>query len=117
MKASEFKKLIREEVRRALKEAPSSALVDKASDLYEKILGKSSLQIDDEAIDSAMEKIVRKVGYTPEQKAMNNANVFAFGDFPEFETLNDQQLTAIIKFLEVVMKKGSFDRSDFSKIK
>ena len=114
MKATEFRKLIREEVRKALNEAPSTTLVDKASDLYEKILKISS--IEDEVVDAAMEQLVRKVGYTPEQKAMNNAYVFAFGDFPEFETLNDKQLTAIIKFLEVVKKKGSFDRSDMKKM-
>ena len=104
MKLSQLRQIIKEEIQSALNEGPS--LVDKASDLYDKILRNSN--IDDEAVDGAMEKIVRKVGYTPEQEAMNNAYVFAFGDHPEFETLTDQQLSSVIEFLEKVKKKGQF---------
>jgi cytochrome c1 len=104
MKLSQLRQIIKEEIHNTLNEG--SSLADKASDLYDKILRNSN--IDDEAVDSAMEGIVRKTGYTPEQKAMKNPYVFAFGDHPEFETLTDQQLLAVIEFLEKVKKKGKF---------
>jgi len=104
MKLSQLKQIIKEEIQNALKEG--SSLANKASDLYDKILRNRN--IDDEAVDDAMEKIVKKVGYTPEQKEEGGAYVFAFGDHPEFKTLTDQQLLAVIEFLEKVNKKGKF---------
>jgi len=119
MKLSEFKQIIKEEIDKALNEANNS-LVKKASSLYEKMLNTGdTFDIDDESVDDTMETIVKKVGYTPQQKKIKGFYKFAFGEFPKFETLSDAQLTEIIKFLTAVIKNKSFatyDSWDGSKI-
>ncbi len=70
-----------------------------------------SYDLDTDAVDDEMESIVKKVGYTPEQKKKPR-NKFTFGDHPEFETLTDNQLTKIIPFLKAVLKRGGFDIYD-----
>jgi len=95
-----------------LNEGPSS-LAKIVSKLYEKMLktGKS-YDIDDELVDDIMEKIVKKVGHTPEQKKIKGFYKFAFGDHPEFKTLTDAQLQAIAPFLKAVIKRGEFSGLD-----
>jgi len=94
------------------KPTPSySKLAKQASDLYEEILTLDSYDLNSDAVDDEMESIVKKVGYTPEQKKKPR-NKFTFGDHPEFETLTDNQLTKIIPFLKAVLKRGGFDIYD-----
>lgn len=94
------------------KPTPSySKLAKQASDLYEEILTLDSYDLDSDAVDDEMEIIVKKVGYTPEQKKKPR-NKFTFGEHPEFETLTDEQLTKIIPFLKAVLKRGGFDIYD-----
>ncbi len=101
----------------------SSGLAEKVSNLYEKMLKvarATSFDIDDDAVDDTMEEIVKKVGHTDKQKKKKGYYKFAFGAHPEFETLNDKQLQAIIPFLEAVIKEryfGKFDEWDGTKIK
>ena len=94
------------------KPTPSySKLAKQASDLYEEILTLDSYDLNSDAVDDEMEIIVKKVGYTPEQKKKPR-NKFTFGEHPEFETLTDEQLTKIIPFLKAVLKRGGFDIYD-----
>ena len=95
------------------KPTPSySKLAKQASDLYEKMVNTlDSYDLDTDAVDDEMEIIVKKVGYTPEQKKKPR-NKFTFGDHPEFETLTDNQLTKIIPFLKAVIKSGGFEIYD-----
>ena len=84
MKASEFKQLIREEIQKVLKEeSNNSPLVQTVADLYEKMISLPNRygDIDDEAVDYEMERLVKKVGLTPEQKKKRGAakyNLFSF---------------------------------------
>ena len=94
------------------KPTPSySKLAKQASDLYEEILTLDSYDLDTDAVDDEMESIVKKVGYTPEQKKKPR-NKFTFGEHPEFETLTDEQLTKIIPFLKAVLKSGGYEIYD-----
>jgi hypothetical protein len=111
MNKQELKSLIREEVRKLINEANNS-LVKKATTLYDKMLKMEWEDVDDESVDDTMETIVKKVGYTPAQKKKKGFYKFAFGQFPEFNTLSDEQLTEIIKFLTAVLKKKSFGTYD-----
>ena len=117
MKKSELKQLIKEEIEKVLKENnPRSAKI--ASKLYDEILSIKGTRynrnpIDDEALDDAMEGIVKKVGLTPEQKKIKSAYKFALGDHPKFETLTDQQLSAVMTFLKEVKKRGTFETYDW----
>jgi len=87
-------------------------LAKEASDLYEKMLNTlDSYDLDTNAVDDEMESIVKKVGYTPEQKKKPR-NKFTFGYHPEFETLTDNQLTKIIPFLKAVIKSGGYEIYD-----
>ena len=118
MKKSELQQIIKEEISKVLNEANNS-LVTKASSLYEKMLKMGWEDVDDESVDDTMEEIVKKVGYTPEQKKKKGFYKFAFGAHPEFNTLSDAQLTEIIKFLTAVIKKksfGTYDEWDGNKI-
>lgn len=93
-------------------EAPAS-LADAASKLYEKMLNSGdTLDINDEYVDGIMEEIVSKVGHTPEQKKKKGFYKFAFGAHPQFSTLTDNQLQAIIPFLKAVIKRGYFNTGD-----
>ena len=93
-------------------EAPAS-LADAVSKLYEKMLKTGdSFDINDEYVDDIMEEIVKKVGHTPEQKKKKGFYKFAFGAHPQFSTLTDNQLQAIIPFLKAVIKRGYFDMGD-----
>jgi len=109
MKLTEFKKLIREEIKKELKEA-SSPLVSKLSKLYSAVV-KMQL-VDDEYMDEEMEKIVKKAGYTPAQKQIKSAYKFAFGSHPKFETLSDNQLKALEPFLTAVQEREYFEEGD-----
>jgi hypothetical protein len=112
MNKQELRYLIKEEIRKVVNEANNS-LIKKASTLYEKMLNTGdTFDIDDESVDDTMETIVKKVGYTPAQKKKKGFYKFAFGQFPEFNTLSDEQLTEIIKFLTAVLKKKSFGTYD-----
>ena len=95
------------------KPTPSySKLAKEASDLYEKMVNTlDSYDLDSDAVDDEMESIVKKVGYTPEQKKKPR-NKFTFGEHPEFETLTDNQLTKIIPFLKAVIKSGGYEIYD-----
>ena len=114
MKASEFKKLIREEIQKVLKEeSNNSTLVQTVADLYDKILDLPDKynDIEDEAIDYEMERLVKKVGLTPEQKKKRGAakyNLFTFGEAPEFEVLTDLQLKVLEPFLKAVLEDKEF---------
>ena len=89
-------------------EAPAS-MASAVSKLYDKMLNSGeTFDIDDEAVDDVMERIIAKVGHTPEQKKKKGAYKFAFGEHPQFETLTDQQLQAIVPFLKAVIKRGEF---------
>ena len=117
MKKSELRQLIKEEVDKVLKEN-NPRLANAASKLYIEILNikgtrYNSNPIDDEALDDAMEGLVKKVGLTPEQKKIKGAYKFAHGDKPEFETLTDQQLSAVVTFLKEVKKRGTFEMRDW----
>lgn len=92
-------------------EAPAS-LADAVSKLYEKMLNAENIDINDEYVDDIMEEIVNKVGHTPEQKKKKGFYKFAFGAHPQFSTLTDNQLQAIIPFLKAVIKRGYFDTGD-----
>ena len=90
-------------------EAPAS-MASAVSKLYDKMLNSGeTFDIDDEAVDDVMERIIAKVGHTPEQTKKKGAYKFAFGEHPQFETLTDQQLQAIVPFLKAVIKQGEFD--------
>jgi hypothetical protein len=117
MKKSELKQFIIEEIEKVLKEN-ISLLAKEASKLYTEVLNTKGTKynrnpIDDEALDDAMEGIVKKVGLTPEQKKIKSAYKFALGDHPKFETLTDQQLSAVMTFLKEVKEKGTFESSDW----
>lgn len=109
MKKSEFRALIREEIKKVINE-DSTSLVSTASTLYKKMLNISD--VDDEAVDGQMETIVKKVGHTPEQKKKKGFYKFAFGQLPEFQTLTNEQLAEVIKFLQAVIKNKSFNNDD-----
>jgi hypothetical protein len=112
MKKSELRQIIQEEIQKTINEANNS-LVTKASTLYEKMLNTGdTFDIDDNSVDDTMEEIVKKVGHTPEQKKKKGFYKFAFGEFPEFGTLTDVQLTEVIKFLMAVIKNKSFGTYD-----
>lgn len=83
-------------------------LVNKASNLYNKMLFCDSLDLNDNYVDDEMEYIVKKVGHTPKQKKKKGFYKFAFGAHPEFETLTPKQLEAIIPFLKAVIKENYF---------
>ena len=117
MKASEFRALIKEEVQKILKEEESnnSTLVQTVADLYEKMISLPNRygDIDDEAVDYEMERLVKKVGLTPEQKKKRGAakyNLFTFGEAPEFEVLTDLQLKVLEPFLKDVIKEKFFSQ-------
>jgi hypothetical protein len=109
MKQSEFRALIREEIKKVIRET-SSPLASKLSKLYGAIV--TMQYVDDESMDEVMEKIVKKAGYTPAQKKIKSAYKFAFGGHPEFETLSDNQLKALEPFLKAVDDRGYFDSGD-----
>lgn len=109
MKKSEFRSLIREEIKKVLSEANSSS-VSTATTLYKGLLKLPD--VDDEAVDGEMETIIKKIGHTPEQKKVKGFYKFAFGQLPEFQTLADNQLTAVINFLKAVAKAKSFSGDD-----
>ena len=112
MNKQELRSLIKEEISKVLNEANNS-LIKKASTLYEKMLNTGdTFDIDDNSVDDTMETIVKKVGHTPEQKKKKGFYKFAFGEFPRFETLTDDQLKEIIKFLTAVIKNKSFGTYD-----
>ena len=77
----------------------SSNLVNIVSDLYRKMLksGKT-FDIDDDAVDVRMEKIVKKR--------------FTSAEFPKFDKLSDDQLKAIIPFIQAVIKAKRFSMFD-----
>mgnify|MGYP003348570501 CR=1 FL=1 len=93
----------------------SSSLIKNISDLYKAVITmktKNPFDIDDSAIDTIMEKIVKGIGYTPEQKKIKSSHKFAHGGLPKFEILTDQQLKAIEPFLKAVQKSKYID-SDY----
>ncbi len=97
-------------------------LADKSSKLYGKLIKMEDdfddFLVDDRVLDDAMERIVKKVGLTPEQEKIKGAYKFTYGDgIPEFKTLTVEQLKAILKFLEEVKKRvkngGTFQLGDW----
>ena len=97
----------------AMNQGAPSPLAQTLSSLYGKLLKSADpFDIDDEYIDDVMERIVKQVGHTPEQKKKRGAYKFAFGGHPEFEKLTDKQLNALVPFLKAVAKNKSFSSSE-----
>ena len=88
-------------------ENENSQLSSTASGLYDKISLSNKIDTYGMDINDTMEDIIKKVGYTPEQKNIKGPYKFA-KDLPQFETLTDLQLQAIIPFLNAVIKRGGF---------
>jgi hypothetical protein len=90
-----------------LNENENSQLSSTASKLFDKISLSNKIDTYGMDINDTMEDIIKKVGYTPEQKKIKGPYKFA-EDLPQFETLTDLQLQAIIPFLNAVIKRGGF---------
>ena len=117
MNKHELRQIIREEISKVLnkEEYNNSPLVQVVADLYEKMISLPNKygDIDDEYVDYEMERLVKKVGLTPEQKKKRGAakyHLFTFGEAPEFKVLTDPQLEVLEPFLKAVVYEKFFSQ-------